>query len=549
MLEDMTYEFFEWFLDQVRPFEIVTGMYAFQCLLKAAFVAFNDVIGVSKSRRLSCGGDDLEMGNVKAAGGGLRLALAKAAKMAAEAVIVAACLMWVLYWFYKPEPQADDTHLSNNTRSRFFRTDGREGFPLIYQTLPFVIVAILSFLVIELRTYIRSREPMSTVQVQQKLRHSSISTYPLWVRSPFGVLTIADSLFIIGVLFVLFYHFGRVTHLSFQEIEHGTVMHHHGPIVSKYETLVLVAGGIGVTPILAILQDILYRYKKALHKSSHLPTSIEVYHCVRTPEELCVLNEIDPNQILPDYNKLGLNIHVHAYITSKVRELYTDQLETHLSAGETTPLDLSKFGGSNRRLTTRFVSPNFGAQPRGVSRIASVGDTKWVACISISSMIGYFVLSGLANLYIVKAYKYNFSNYNRAHVVVICMLLGIMLFGGALLIIWAIHLKSRKENTSSIQPKGNYVPAQDFYDNEAIVGSEGGSPWDGGLHLCCRPHWKDVFNHLSSKYKGQSVGVLVSGTQSMQEDVASECRRHSKFLLPITSNNVAFEYHSVSFDL
>ncbi|KAI5076065.1 hypothetical protein GOP47_0008130 [Adiantum capillus-veneris] len=99
---------------------------------------------------------------------GRGLGVARAAKAVAEAVIVAACLMWVLYWFYKPEPQADNTYLSKNTRSRFFRTDGREGFPLIYQTLPLVVVAILSFLVIEIRDYIRSKEPMSSMQIQQK---------------------------------------------------------------------------------------------------------------------------------------------------------------------------------------------------------------------------------------------------------------------------------------------------------------------------------------------------------------------------------------------
>ncbi|KAI5076064.1 hypothetical protein GOP47_0008129 [Adiantum capillus-veneris] len=323
-----------------------------------------------------------------------------------------------------------------------------------------------------------------------------------------------------------------------------------------YETLVLVAGGIGVTPILAILRDILHRHKVALKKASHLPTSIEVYHCVRTPVELCVLNEIDPNQILPDYGKLGLSIHVHAYITSKLRELYTSQLATHVNTGENRALDLAKFGGSNHISTTGYVSPNRGVKPQGISSISSVGNTKWVAAITISSMIGYFVFSGLANLYIVRAYSYNFPNYNRAHVVVICMLLGIILFGGALLIIWLIHNKTQKENTSLIQPKGhsttnsptNY-PVQEFYDNEANVGCEGGSPWNGDLHLCCRPDWKDVFNHLSNKYKGQSVGVLVSGSQSMQEDVASECRSHSKFLFPVTAKEVAFDFHSISFDL
>ncbi|MCO5552100.1 hypothetical protein L7F22_005610 [Adiantum nelumboides] len=75
MLEDVTYDFFDRLLDEEMPFEKIigaskkdgtcadasnvgfacpfAGMYAFQCLLKVAFVACNAIIGVSKV--LECG--------------------------------------------------------------------------------------------------------------------------------------------------------------------------------------------------------------------------------------------------------------------------------------------------------------------------------------------------------------------------------------------------------------------------------------------------------------------------------------------------------------
>ncbi|MCO5609894.1 hypothetical protein L7F22_064128 [Adiantum nelumboides] len=717
----------------------------------------------------------------------MQVMAAKVVKTVAEVIIWAACLLWVVFWFVSAEPQANEDCLNRNINSRFFRSDGREGYALIYQTMPFVIVAVLSFLVIELRGFLRSKSPHSSIQNHRGLRLSSICTYPLWVRHPFGVITIADTLFILGLLLVILYHFGRIDYFAFKEIDMGMAMQYYRnvsnpwlkfnyavyyagtaaiipfallwipvsrgspflrliglpfehavkyhswlsvlmmvlasvhslgyiifysgtkqgyltlgwdttadtcsvlagliawiaglliwitslsffrrrqlvdvlsarilesgaielnlarnnrdgfvfhalstwciqiPSLSKlqwhffsatstphkedkelsivikplgawtrklhnqllasidskssstrcpfsfktriegpygdesdfylrYNTLILVGGGIGVTPILAILRDILHRLKGANGNIKGLPTTIEVYHCVRTSKELCVMNDIDPSQILPDYEKLGLNVRVHAYITSKRVEDYTDQLATHANRGESYALDLAEWGGSHHNSAVRTVLPNISSkEPQGISSLAAMGNTKWIASITISSMLGYFVLSGLSNLYIVKHPNDAFPNYNRAHMVVVCMLLGVFLFGGAVLMIWSFFInKALQENALSLHSNGNSTPStpvsytgQEFYDNEANAHSKRASRWNGDLHLFHRPNWKEVFAHLSTRYKGQSVGVLVSGSESMQEDVACECRRHSTFLLPITPNNVAFEFHSVSFD-
>ncbi|KAI5070347.1 hypothetical protein GOP47_0014690 [Adiantum capillus-veneris] len=321
----------------------------------------------------------------------------------------------------------------------------------------------------------------------------------------------------------------------------------------KYETLVLVSGGIGVTPILAILQDILHRHKRADGQFMHLPTSIEVYHLVRTTEELCVLNNIDPNHIFPNYEKLGLNIRVHAYVTSK-------QIDATLAnKGESNAaLDLTEWDGANWNSTIRTISPTAYTKPQGISSFAAIGDTKWIASITILSILGYFVLSGLSYLYIVKTTNGPFPNYSRAHMVVGCMLLGILLFGGGVLMIWSYYTKRLTQAKESYldQTKGNnsrnsspnvYLGQLELYDQEANVDSTRRSPWNGDLHLSCRPNWEEIFDDLSNKYKGQNVGVLVSGTQNMQEDVARQCHRHSTFLLPIDATTVAFDYHSVSF--
>ncbi|KAI5070348.1 hypothetical protein GOP47_0014691 [Adiantum capillus-veneris] len=94
----------------------------------------------------------------------VQLCIAKVAKAVAEAAIVTASLFWMLYWLVSTEPRTNAKQLSLNVHSRFFITDGMEGFALLYQTIPFIIIAILSFLVIGLRAFLRKRTPSSSIK-------------------------------------------------------------------------------------------------------------------------------------------------------------------------------------------------------------------------------------------------------------------------------------------------------------------------------------------------------------------------------------------------
>jgi hypothetical protein len=59
------------------------------------------------------------------------LRAAKVAKAVAEALIAAACIFWAAWWLVSPEPDSDPKYVEAwiglRVKSRFFRTDGREG--------------------------------------------------------------------------------------------------------------------------------------------------------------------------------------------------------------------------------------------------------------------------------------------------------------------------------------------------------------------------------------------------------------------------------------
>ena len=278
----------------------------------------------------------------------------------------------------------------------------------------------------------------------------------------------------------------------------------------RYKTLVLVSGGIGITPLLAILCDILHRYKNVKYNvSACLPTSVIVYHCVRKPEELCVLNSVDPNQILPGYDtNLGLTIKIHAYITSQNKNDY-HKLHTKQIGGLDTNsevFDISTFRVSHPGSQTLAFRPlvGSGGDSQGtISSIGITGSTFWVACTTIASILGYVVLSGLANTLIIKSFTDSpgFPNYNRAHIVVACMCLGVVVFGGLVVLMWSQKLKQQRRDTmSSVQPRNQSTinsPSKNndefIVDDETCVGLKvKASPWIGDVHLYRRPNWRGI---------------------------------------------------------
>jgi hypothetical protein len=107
------------------------------------------------------------------------------------------------------------------------------GSTLIYQAMPFVVVTVLSFAVIELRKFINARR-----RINYKGLKWQLSTYPVWVdRSPVGIVTAAELVGIVAITLLMTYHFGRIIHIAFTHIDHNKG-HQHGPPVSKYKCII-----------------------------------------------------------------------------------------------------------------------------------------------------------------------------------------------------------------------------------------------------------------------------------------------------------------------
>lgn len=79
----------------------------------------------------------------------------------------------------------------------------------------------------------------------------------------------------------------------------------------RYENLVLIAGGIGLSPFLAILSDILHRIRKG---KPCLPRNVSIIWAVKNSTELPLLSTVDMESICPFYLD-KLNLETHVYVT------------------------------------------------------------------------------------------------------------------------------------------------------------------------------------------------------------------------------------------
>jgi predicted ferric reductase len=288
----------------------------------------------------------------------------------------------------------------------------------------------------------------------------------------------------------------------------------------RYRNLMLVAGGAGITPFMAIVQDILKRHSK---NQEGLPTTVNLIWCVRSRGELATLNTIKPGELLGyDQSKQSnFRLNVHAYVTGEAK-------------AELPMVDMSK----TELIMSGYESPQKGdSKRRGISTINSFQNL-WMIALILASMTGFVLMSALIYHYVTnpkflaKGERYNTSVETILHF--FSLFVGIVVCGGSVIFFWMASsysgAQSEPENTKMADLEGN--DESTLLDSTVIT--EGS-----------RPKFQELFSEYAENHDGQEVGVLVCGPEGLQESVAEACRSRNFASFMKTP----FHYHSVSFDL
>ncbi|KAJ7535378.1 hypothetical protein O6H91_12G030400 [Diphasiastrum complanatum] len=303
---------------------------------------------------------------------------------------------------------------------------------------------------------------------------------------------------------------------------------HESDYFLKYEVLILVAGGIGVSPFIAILRDLLQRCSF----NQNLPREVTLIWAVKKAKELKIVELVSPGTICPEYErKLILNVHV--YVTQE----FEHAPDVENSADDKCKVMYDK---------TACIKP--------MSPLVGTYSNFWTGIYTLTSILGFLVLEGLIQMYYLEPIDRNTYRivawWVRDVFLLIGMIFAITFLGGCTLLVWNCweDYKGRLKGMSFKEPETDDCLFENSARSKVYATQQIRQRLVQPANTCYgkRPDFKELFKHFSKQLAGSNVGVLVCGPSSLQTSVAAECRFHNSVAFKST---VAFHYHSVSFDL
>ncbi|XP_050224586.1 ferric reduction oxidase 7, chloroplastic-like [Mercurialis annua] len=291
---------------------------------------------------------------------------------------------------------------------------------------------------------------------------------------------------------------------------------HQVPYHLMYENLILVAGGIGISPFLAILSDILHRINEKRHC---LPKNIMVIWAVKRSNELPLLSSIDMESICPYFSE-KLDLEIHIYVTRE-----TDP-----------PLE----DGICHKATSSSIVPS--PKGCGMSVLVGTGDNIWSGLYIMLSSIGFVVISGLVDAYYINKYSIK-SWWYKGLIFIACMVASTLVFGGCVVALW--HLWEMKFRAVD-EEKEDAIKADKVHNNEKVGYNKILCGEYHAIQYGARPNFKEIFGSISKRWGYVDVGVIACGPSTLGAAVAGEIRSQN---FGRACDDPVFHYHSHSFEL
>ena len=216
----------------------------------------------------------------------------------------------------------------------------------------------------------------------------------------------------------------------------------------RYENLILVAGGIGLSPFVAIVRDILHRVREG---KTCLPRNILIIWAVRTSNELPLISTIAMESICPFFSG-KLNIETRIYVTRESEPPLVCFLRVFLtylySLLDCLSLDIIlcillflivvQEEGKVQNTRNCLLCP----VPKSccMSVVVGKGDKVWSGLYIISSTVGFIILVALLDIFYINPYSIQ-SWWYKGLLFVACMAASIVIFGGFVIALWHLWEK------------------------------------------------------------------------------------------------------------
>ncbi|XP_048128932.1 ferric reduction oxidase 7, chloroplastic-like [Rhodamnia argentea] len=295
---------------------------------------------------------------------------------------------------------------------------------------------------------------------------------------------------------------------------------HEIPYHLTYENLILVAGGSGISPFLAVLSDILHLTNQG---KPCLPKNVLVIWAIRKSNELHLLSTLDAESICPNFRD-KLDLEVRVYVT---RESGPSLEEGNIDEGISTSVSTLSRGS-------------------GMSVLVGTGNRLWAGAYVISSIVGFAVSMALLDIFYINPLNI-VSWWYKGLLLVGCMIGSVIIFGGPVIYLWhrwekraiAVEEAEDGEKDDESQQSAHFNTRQDD-----VV------PKDRGVsrttHYGARPNFEEIFTSVSDRWGDVDIGVVVCGPASLRSSVAKQCRSQN---LRRGELHPVFHFNSHSFDL
>ncbi|CAN1174878.1 Ferric reduction oxidase 7, chloroplastic [Linum perenne] len=299
---------------------------------------------------------------------------------------------------------------------------------------------------------------------------------------------------------------------------------HESPYHLMYEYLVLVAGGIGISPFMAILSDVFHRVNEG---KPCLPREILVVWAVKKSDEIGLLTAMNLNRICSDiFDRLNLRIHI--YVTRESDPPLEEGKAVTRASGAPAPRCPFPVGND-------------------MSVLVGTGDNVWSGLYILSSTLGFILLLAIVDAFYINPYDITWLWY-KGLLLLLCMVGSVVVFGGAVIGLW--HLWGRKANSTMAQDEETNKTNQDLPPNSNPNGTRIAhdllASSSTSTNYGSRPDFKEIMQSISKDWGHVDVGVMVCGPTTLQSTVAKEIRAHN---FRRSSSETVFHFNSHSFDL
>ncbi|CAM0904501.1 unnamed protein product [Alopecurus aequalis] len=298
---------------------------------------------------------------------------------------------------------------------------------------------------------------------------------------------------------------------------------HESPYHLMYENLILVAGGIGISPFLAILSDIIHRIEQGVPCA---PKNVLVLWSVKKSTELSLLSAVDAQSISSSVSD-RLHLDIQAFVTQESEP----SLEDGIVEGD-------------QKVPGIFVKNG-----AAMSGLVGTGDNFWAAMYFAASTLGGILAYALVQVYYVKRFNV-YAWWHLGLLLLLCMVAGIALPGGLVVLLWHLSDKRRMQDDKW----DGAGASMDGAEVEQTTNEAGGEDDASTASLAalrttrygCRPKFQAEFTAFAERAGGAvaDVGVLVCGPPGLQTTVARECRSQN-----LRRGGAVFHFNSHSFDL